>query len=63
MSAVPLSQLAVQLRPEDNIAVAARHLSAGQAFQPWLNQPPSSPLSVPQRANTEMIGSPTPSQF
>jgi altronate hydrolase len=33
MSAVPLSQLAVQLRPDDNIAVAARHLSAGQSFQ------------------------------
>jgi altronate hydrolase len=33
MSAVPLSQLAVQLRPEDNIAVAARHLSGGQTFQ------------------------------
>jgi altronate hydrolase len=33
MSAVPLSQVAVQLRPEDNIAVAARHLSAGQTFQ------------------------------
>jgi altronate hydrolase len=35
MSAVPLllSQFAVHLRPEDNIAVAARHLAAGQAFQ------------------------------
>jgi altronate hydrolase len=32
MSAVPLSQVAVHLRPEDNIAVAARHLSAGQSF-------------------------------
>jgi altronate hydrolase len=32
MSAVPLSQIAVHLRPEDNIAVAARHLSAGQEF-------------------------------
>src|SRR5262245_55435541 len=31
MSAVPLSQLAVHLRPEDNVAVAARHLSAGLA--------------------------------
>ncbi|MCI0641088.1 MAG: altronate dehydratase family protein [Gemmataceae bacterium] len=29
MSAVPLSQVAVHLRPEDNIAVAARHLQAG----------------------------------
>ncbi len=29
MSAVPLSQIAVQLRPEDNIAVAARHLAPG----------------------------------
>src|SRR5438132_11949360 len=29
MSAVPLSQVAVQLRPEDNIAVAARNLDAG----------------------------------
>src|ERR1700733_15178657 len=33
MSAVPLSQIAVHLRPEDNIAVAARPLSAGLAFQ------------------------------
>ncbi len=33
MSAVPLSQIAVHLRPEDNIAVAARHLSAGGTFQ------------------------------
>jgi altronate hydrolase len=33
MSAVPLSQIAVHLRPEDNIAVAARHLSAGQTFE------------------------------
>jgi altronate hydrolase len=33
MSAVPLSQLAVHLRPEDNIAVAARHLSAGQTYE------------------------------
>lgn len=29
MSAVPLSQVAVHLRPEDNVAVAARHLSPG----------------------------------
>jgi altronate hydrolase len=29
MSAVPLSQVAVQLRPEDNVAVAARNLAAG----------------------------------
>ena len=29
MPAVPLSQVAVHLRPEDNIAVAARNLSAG----------------------------------
>jgi altronate hydrolase len=33
MAAVPLSQVAVQLRPEDNVAVAARHLSAGTAVQ------------------------------
>jgi altronate hydrolase len=32
MSAVPLSQVAVHLRPEDNIAVAARHLQPGQTF-------------------------------
>ena len=32
-TAVPLSQLAVHLRPEDNIAVAARHLPAGQEIQ------------------------------
>src|SRR6516162_4688587 len=32
MSALPLSRVAVHLRPEDNVAVAARHLSAGQAF-------------------------------
>jgi altronate hydrolase len=32
MSAVPLSQIAVHLRPEDNVAVAARHLAAGQSF-------------------------------
>ncbi|HYV37393.1 MAG TPA: UxaA family hydrolase, partial [Gemmataceae bacterium] len=30
MTAVPLSQVAVQLRPEDNIAVAARNLQPGQ---------------------------------
>ena len=29
MPAVPLSQVAVQLRPEDNIAVAARDLAPG----------------------------------
>jgi altronate hydrolase len=29
MSAVPLSQVAVHLRPEDNVAVAARNLAAG----------------------------------
>src|SRR3954468_3010515 len=29
MPAVPLSQVAVQLRPDDNIAVAARNLPAG----------------------------------
>jgi altronate hydrolase len=33
MSAVPLSQIAVHLLPEDNIAVAARHLFAGQSFE------------------------------
>jgi altronate hydrolase len=32
MSAVPLTQVAVQLRPEDNIAVAARHLQPGEEF-------------------------------
>src|SRR6266478_5448702 len=30
---VPLSQVAVQLRPEDNVAVAARNLSAGTEVQ------------------------------
>jgi altronate hydrolase len=30
MPAVPLSQVAVHLRPEDNVAVAARHLRPGQ---------------------------------
>jgi altronate hydrolase len=33
MSAVPLSQVAVHLRPEDNVAIAARHLAAGQSLQ------------------------------
>src|SRR5437870_4686896 len=33
MPAVPLSQVAVQLRPEDNIAVAARNLPAGAELQ------------------------------
>jgi altronate hydrolase len=33
MPAVPLSQVAVQLRPQDNIAVAARHLPPGQGVQ------------------------------
>ncbi|PWT84139.1 MAG: galactonate dehydratase [Proteobacteria bacterium] len=33
MSAVPLSQVAVQLRPEDNIAVAARNLPEGTQVQ------------------------------
>ncbi len=33
MPAVPLSQVAVHLRPEDNIAVAARSLSAGQQLE------------------------------
>ena len=33
MSALALSQVAVQLRPEDNVAVAARSLPAGTSFQ------------------------------
>jgi altronate hydrolase len=33
MPCVPLSQVAVQLRPEDNIAVAARNLPAGSELQ------------------------------
>ena len=33
MSAVPLSQIAVHLRPEDNIAVAARNLQSGLEVQ------------------------------
>ncbi|MGH7223962.1 MAG: UxaA family hydrolase, partial [Gemmataceae bacterium] len=33
MSVLPLSQLAVHLRPEDNVAVAARLLPAGTSFQ------------------------------
>jgi altronate hydrolase len=33
MPAVPLSQVAVQLRPEDNIAVASRNLAAGTALR------------------------------
>jgi altronate hydrolase len=33
MAAVPLSQVAVHLRPEDNIAVAARNLAAGMEVQ------------------------------
>jgi altronate hydrolase len=33
MSAVPLSRYAVHLRPQDNIAVAARPVPAGTAFQ------------------------------
>jgi len=33
MPAVPLSQVAVQLRPEDNVAVAARPLAAGLELQ------------------------------
>jgi altronate hydrolase len=33
MPVAPLSQVAVHLRPEDNIAVAARNLSAGQEVQ------------------------------
>jgi len=33
MPAIPLTQVAVHLRPEDNIAVAARHLLAGQEIQ------------------------------
>src|SRR5438094_4770023 len=33
MSATPLSQVAVHLRPEDNIAVAARNLQAGLELQ------------------------------
>jgi altronate hydrolase len=32
MSAVPLSRVAVHLRPEDNVAVAARPLQPGQTF-------------------------------
>jgi altronate hydrolase len=32
MPAAPLSQAAVHLRPEDNVAVAARHLLPGQEF-------------------------------
>src|SRR5262245_43658083 len=33
MPAVPLSQVAVHLRPEDNIAVAARHIQPGSELQ------------------------------
>jgi altronate hydrolase len=33
MSAVPLAQVAVHLRPEDNVAVAARHLQPGLEIQ------------------------------
>jgi altronate hydrolase len=33
MSITPLSQVAVHLRPEDNVAVAARHLLPGQELQ------------------------------
>src|SRR5579872_4373796 len=33
MLPLPLSQIAVHLRPEDNIAVAARHLQAGTPFE------------------------------
>ncbi|HZU37881.1 MAG TPA: UxaA family hydrolase, partial [Gemmataceae bacterium] len=33
MPAVPLSHVAVHLRPEDNVAVAARHLPPGQELQ------------------------------
>jgi altronate hydrolase len=33
MSAVPLAQVAVHLRPQDNVAVAARNLSAGTEVQ------------------------------
>ena len=33
MSAVPLAQVAVHLRPEDNIAVAARNLQPGLEVQ------------------------------
>src|SRR5206468_12067603 len=33
MSAVQLSQVAVQLRPNDNVAVAARHLAEGMEIQ------------------------------
>ena len=34
MSAIPLSRVAVQLRPEDNVAVAARHLQPGTEVLP-----------------------------
>ncbi|MHB1425778.1 MAG: UxaA family hydrolase [Gemmataceae bacterium] len=44
MSSLALSQVAVQLRPEDNIAVAARPLPAGTRFQ--LN---GASLTLPQR--------------
>ena len=37
MPAVPLSQVAVQLRPEDNIAVAARDLAPGMEHSPGNN--------------------------
>src|SRR6266403_1820011 len=33
MSVVPLSRVAVHLRPEDNVAVAARHLQPGTEVQ------------------------------
>src|SRR5437762_2550420 len=33
MSVVPLSQVAVHLRPEDNVAVATRHLAPGLELQ------------------------------
>ena len=33
MSAIPLSEVAVHLRPEDNVAVAARNIPAGAELQ------------------------------
>ena len=33
MPAVPLSQVAVHLRPEDNVAIASRHIAAGTEVQ------------------------------
>ena len=72
MHAVPLSQVAVRLSPEDNVAVAARHLAAGTeiavngttitiAFTPGVRAPSHASPSASERTRMAAAARPLPS--